>query len=161
MGTRGLFGFYYKGKYYVVYNHFDSYPSGLGVDIVNELKWAIKAGKLDEWIALLEKIKIIDYDMKPTAEDIEKLKPYTDLRVSSQSTLDWYCLLRHCQGSLESVLNSGYLLNAVNSTGNPNWEEYAYIVNFDTKKLDFYISDRLEESFELDVAKLPNFAIEY
>ena len=38
MGTRGNYIFRYKGKCYVFYNHFDSYFSGLGEDIVRELK---------------------------------------------------------------------------------------------------------------------------
>jgi len=36
MGTRGLFGFR-RGRYYVVYNHFDSYPSGLGFQLWKEI----------------------------------------------------------------------------------------------------------------------------
>ncbi len=38
MGTRGLYIFRYDGKWYVFYNHWDSYPSGLGQDIVKELR---------------------------------------------------------------------------------------------------------------------------
>ena len=37
MGTRGWFAFLYKGEYYRVYNHWDSYFTGLGVKLVNEL----------------------------------------------------------------------------------------------------------------------------
>ena len=38
MGTRGYYIFRYQGKYYVFYNHFDSYFTGLGADIVKELQ---------------------------------------------------------------------------------------------------------------------------
>lgn len=38
MGTRGYYVFRYKNKWYVFYNSFDSYPCGLGQDIVNELR---------------------------------------------------------------------------------------------------------------------------
>ena len=38
MGTRGNYIFRRKGKYYIFYNHFDSYFSGLGQDIVKELR---------------------------------------------------------------------------------------------------------------------------
>lgn len=53
MGTRGLFAYRYKGKiypgllalcddcvlgyYYTRYNHCDSYPDGLGQDLVNSI----------------------------------------------------------------------------------------------------------------------------
>ena len=38
MGTRGNYIFRYKGRYYVFYNHFDSYFRGLGAAIVMELQ---------------------------------------------------------------------------------------------------------------------------
>jgi hypothetical protein len=38
MGTRGYYAFRYKRKYYVFYNHFDSYWSGLGSKIIKELQ---------------------------------------------------------------------------------------------------------------------------
>lgn len=145
MGTRGLFGFFYKGKYYVIYNHWDSYPSGLGADVVKELKNAIKDGGLERWIELLIQIKVVDESIPPTVEDIKKLAAYTNLKVSRQSTADWYCLLRDCQGSINEVLSSGYLLNHVDEKGIPCWEEYAYIVNFDTNKLDFRGYDEDED----------------
>lgn len=37
MGTRGFYGFRYKGRYILFYNHWDSYYSGLGNDILKEL----------------------------------------------------------------------------------------------------------------------------
>lgn len=38
MGTRGNYIFRRNGKYYVFYNHFDSYFSGLGTQIVTEIR---------------------------------------------------------------------------------------------------------------------------
>lgn len=38
MGTKGNYIFRYKGVYYIFYNHFDSYMTGLGADIVKELR---------------------------------------------------------------------------------------------------------------------------
>ena len=37
MGTRGAFGFLVDGETKVTYNHWDSYPSGLGQDLVDTL----------------------------------------------------------------------------------------------------------------------------
>jgi hypothetical protein len=155
MGTRGLFGFYYQGKFYVIYNHFDSYPSGLGAAIVEELRRAIQESsdpknRLSKWIQQLEQLRLVSPRVPPTLEDIQKLRPYTDVNVSQQSTTDWYCLLRHCQGSVEKVLASGYLDNCVDTSGLPLWEEYAYIINLDTQKLDFYEENRLVNSFDFD-----------
>lgn len=149
MGTRGLFGFHYKGKFYVAYNHFDSYPDGLGNDIIKEIKKAISNGTFESWKLKLENIKCIDEETPPTTEDIQKLKPYTDLNVSTASTSDWYCLLRKCQGSLELILESGYLNNHVKKDGKPYFQEFAYIVNFDTQKLDFYCGSKLSKEFDI------------
>ena len=145
MGTQGLFGFVYKGKYYLVYNHWDSYPEGLGSGIVEELKRAIENNQLEEWKKLLVQIKEVSEDVPPTPEEIQKLQCYSNTSVSTGSLSDWYCLLRNCQGSLEKVLESGYIVNS-----GPAWEDFGYVLNFDTNKLDFYIGSELEQSYGLD-----------
>ena len=38
MGTRGAIGWSKGGVTKVTYNHFDSYPDGLGLDVVKYLK---------------------------------------------------------------------------------------------------------------------------
>ena len=48
MGTRGLLGFILRGKRHAAYNHWDSYPNGLGKDIV-----AFILSLSDEDIALI------------------------------------------------------------------------------------------------------------
>jgi hypothetical protein len=93
-----------------MYNYYDSYPSGLGLNLVNEIILSLYKDGLENWKELLEKIKVVYGDVKPTKRDIENLRPYTDLGVSCQSVDDWYCLTRHLQGSMERVLKSVYLL---------------------------------------------------
>lgn len=142
MPTRGLFGFYYQGKYYLVYNHYDSYPNHLGMKLVKELRTAIQNNKIEEWLSLLKNIKIVTNGIDtPSDNDIKKLQKYTDLSVGNQSTNDWYCLLRNCQESFETVLESGYFLNNQydrSSLTNDIFIEYSYVLNFDDKTLDFY-----------------------
>ena len=150
MGTRGIFGFYYKGRYYVAYNHFDSYPEGLGNNIVNQIRNAKRIGTFDHWIDLLVQLRVIQEHITPTPDDIKALEPYTNLNVSNQSTDDWYCLVHKCQGNLYKVLESGYLLPHMDAEGTPYFEQYAYVVNFDTNDLDFYIGSEKLESYSLD-----------
>lgn len=150
MGTSGLFRFYYKGKYYVSYNHFDSYKSGLGRSIVDQIKKAIFEGTFDEWKELLDKIIEVDQSVPPSQEEIEKLKEYANLEVSKRSYYDWYCLLHRCQGSLEKVLRSGYIFNCIFENGIPDWDAYNYILNFDTERLDFWRYDTLKKSYSLN-----------
>ena len=37
MGTRGFYVYKWRGRYYVYYNHWDSYPSGLGKVLVSTI----------------------------------------------------------------------------------------------------------------------------
>jgi hypothetical protein len=56
MGTRGYYVFCFNGVYYVYYNQFDSYPSGLGLQIVEELS-EINNIVIDNWKIQLKKIQ--------------------------------------------------------------------------------------------------------
>lgn len=157
MGIRGIFGFYYKGKYYVVYNHCDSYPSNLGVCIVKEIRDAIENGVFNRWLEMLLTLKVVHYKDKPTSDDIEKCKEFTDLTVSTKSVNEYYCLLRKCQGSINKVFKSGYLLNHADNDLiiDPHDDiEYGYVINYDTNKLDFHSKEGIK-SFDFD--NLPNW----
>lgn len=46
MGTRGAYGFRFEGRDYLAYNHFDSYPSGLGVDIARDVQLNFREGEV-------------------------------------------------------------------------------------------------------------------
>jgi hypothetical protein len=146
MGTRGLFGFYYKNKYYMVYNHMDSYPDYLGKMLVAEIVNAIKNNTFNGWLTKLLSLKIISESNPPTPtdDDVLKLVGYTELRVSTQSNLDWYCLLRGCQGSYLAVLDSGYLLQNSDEPCCDLYIEYCYVVNFDNDTFDFYNHGRMK-----------------
>jgi hypothetical protein len=37
MGTRGLRIILFRGRYFIYYNHYDSYPEGLGQTLVCEI----------------------------------------------------------------------------------------------------------------------------
>ena len=154
MGTRGKFGFFYKGKYYMCYNHYDSYPSYLGVHLLLEIIHA----DLDEWIKLLENIKEVSDEVKPTEEDIEKLENYTNLTVSNESTNDWYCLLHLTQGSFYQVLNSGYMENKQDYDVGA---EYCYVLDLDNKQFHAFRTDLMDTSIELRTEELVKCAIEW
>jgi len=139
MGTRGAVGFKVDDKYFVTYNHYDSYPDGLGVEVVDFCY------KVEDWDQLKEnirKIELVKEDDCPTKEQIKECKKSTNLNVGDQSTTDWYCLLRGAQGveGFEAIYNSGlkYMIDNFEFLKDSLFCEYAYIINLDTMKLEFY-----------------------
>lgn len=137
MGTRGAIGFRIDGKDKVKYNHFDSYPSGVGAELLAELCGIKDWEKVKEAV---RKITFIDQNVPPTEEQIELCAEFTDLGVGDQSTSDWYCLLRNAQGSLAPYLTGALPFMADNHTFllDSLFCEYAYIVNLDDMTLEFY-----------------------
>ena len=157
MGTRGLFGFYYKGKYYLVYNHWDSYPEGLGHDLLREIKYALENNLLDNWIQMLIDSRVVSDEISPTSEDINKLNKYWDLSVDDRSPMNWYCLTRKCQGSFLSVLESGYIYtdpDYENKLTGDIFVEYSYVLDFDNMRFVLYESGGFTDYVQLDQTNL-------
>jgi hypothetical protein len=142
MNTRGLFGFQYKSKYYLVYNHYNSHPKALGNDLAKEIRTAIKNQSFNNWLEIFLSLTIIDENREsyPTREEITKLRKYhCDHTPLNRRKCEWFILLRKCQGSFERVMKSGYLLNWCSEDfqiGNlGDFEkcdkiQYCYVINF-------------------------------
>jgi hypothetical protein len=89
MGTPGLIKLVCKEKTIYVYNHFDSYPSGLGVSLIAQIK-NILATHGKEWlITKISALIVVDENDVPDQMIINKLAKYTDLTVSNQNVNDW------------------------------------------------------------------------
>lgn len=159
MGTRGTYGFKRNGELHLTYNHYDSYYSGLGQDIVNAIEYAGSIDKLNE---TFESIVFVEEDKEPTIEQIEECKKYSNLNVSEQSLKDWYCLLREAQGDLIPYIdkNLKYMVEGNDFINDVGWCEYYYIINLDEDVLELgteYGSDAsieipLEEIFKGDIS---------
>lgn len=142
MGTRGSVGFIQQEKPKMAYNHFDSYPEGLGREVLN---FIVIINKEDGWTKFKEKankLQDIGNDNITDQSLIEKYKEYADTGVSKQSLSDPYCLFRNIQGSdwmnemykgkLEHYsLSNSFIKDSL-------FCEYAYVINLDTMKLEFY-----------------------
>lgn len=106
MGTRGAYGFRVNNQDKIGYNHSDSYPGGLGEDVINYV-----LTHSDD--ALIEQAKSIN-----VLEDTEE--NYTKYR------------------SAQGDLTSSVILESSDFLKNGLFCEWAYIVNADTKSLEFY-----------------------
>ena len=134
MGTRGAVGFFKEGENKITYNHFDSYPSGLG-NVMKEFVMNTLEVRLDE---IFDKIVMIDGDSPVSTQDRIRYKEFLDENVSDGK--DWYSLLRNTQGRLEAYRDT----NLVHMIDNRSFMqdslfcEWAYIYNLDTSKLEIY-----------------------
>lgn len=135
MGTRGLYGLRKNDFDKTTYNHFDSYPDCLGRKIIEFIN---KYGnKLEE---MYDNIILVNEEQKATKEQVEECFQYLDLSVSEKREDEWYCLLRNTQGDLEPYLNGlKYMIDNHDFILDSLFCEYAYIINLDTNKLEFWV----------------------
>jgi hypothetical protein len=142
MSTRGLVGVVSDGKLFTTYNHFDSYPDGLGqkvVEFTDNLFQNIEVDKLREQFS---KVKVVAGDSAPSEEDKKFYAKGADLSVSNQSLNDWYCLLRGFQGvnTFEAVLKGKlkHILDASDFAKDSLFCEWGYILDLDKCNLEVY-----------------------
>ena len=148
MSTRGLYGFRKNGVDKLTYNHADSYPDGLGYDML-ELCRDFSIKDLNKLYDLLE---MVNEDSTPTKEQIKICKEnhYTDFGVSSQSETDWYCLLRRLQGNFEALKMAVeenkhmFMIDSQDFIKDSLFCEYGYIVNLDSESLEFWLGFQRE-----------------
>ena len=137
MGTRGAYGFHVNGKDKVTYNHFDSYPSGLGADVVRFIQETDDA----ELERIANKIVLVDEGGRPTGRQVVQCSDAgtVNLGVSEQSLEDWYCLLRNAQGDLNVYKGDlPYMIDSASFLSDSLFCEWAYIINLDTEELEVY-----------------------
>ena len=140
MGTRGLYGFRYRGVDKTVYNQNYSYPDCLGSDM---LEYCSKHD-IETMKKIYDNIYLVNESVKPTQKDIDLCVTagWYDGNVSRQTPDEWYCLLRNTQGDL-SVYDS-YMDGKLPMIDNHHFIEdslfceYAYIINLDDEVLEFW-----------------------
>jgi len=131
MGTRGFISFNVDGDLKTAYNHFDSYPDGLGLAVLRYLRAVTAAGAMPEIREKARALRVVDGETKPTPEEIEQLRPYSDEGVSRQTLDDWYCLLRRTQGNPGLILEAGVIEDASEFPGDSLFAEWGYVIDFD------------------------------
>jgi len=137
MGTRGAIGFFVNGKTKVTYNHFDSYPSGVGLDV---LEFA-EGNTWSDLTDMAEGIEMLEQESNPSEELKEKAKQlgiYDD-KVGLQTDGDLYCLLHGAQGNLDTYAKLGAMVDDESFLGDSLFCEWAYIINVDDGVLEVYI----------------------
>jgi hypothetical protein len=135
MGTRGAYGFRINNQDKLTYNHWDSYPSGLGDDVAQFVRTTSKV----EIYKIAEAVQLVSEETPPTQDQIAECLAYADTSVSSRQLTEWYVLLRKAQGDL-GALKEGlkYLVDGNSFVGDSLFCEWAYVIDVDTDSLEIY-----------------------
>lgn len=137
MGTRGFVGFVADGVEKIAYNHWDSYPSGLGADTLAWLRFA--AQDVENLRQLVRALRVIDEDSPPpTEDDLKRLAEFADLNVSTRDPREWYVLLRETQGNPANMLLAGVIEDASDFPADSLFAEWGYVVDLDAETFEVY-----------------------
>ena len=141
MGTRGVIGFFKDSKGKITYNHFDSYPDGVGVDILEE----IKGFSVEEIKEGFDNINLVDDDKQPTEKEIKDFSVYSNSSVGSQGMNNteiktYYQLLRNVQGTLKPYIKKevNLMIDSESFLKDSLFCEWGYIINLDKEVLEVW-----------------------
>ena len=145
MATRGAYGFRLNGVEKLFYNHYDSYPEGLGLDIA---RWWIQEGQhiptheLHARVRNLKEVKGRDADV--CIPEIQKKLKAGGWEPHHEKDPSLYGILP--QGNMPALLEIGYGIG-----GAKGGIEYRYIFDLDQGVLEMTYMLRDEvSSFPLD-----------
>lgn len=145
MSTRGTWGFKVDGELKLTYNQMDSYPGGLGEDILTYLR-SVDLQKLREDAKRLK--LVTEESLPPTEEQQEELLQYANQDVSSGKLNEWYVLLRKTQGDIEATFQSGYML--YEDYAKLGEQEWSYLIDLDANTFQIWASSSVVSTFPLD-----------
>lgn len=160
MGTRGFYCICYRGIYYVFYNHWDSYFSNLGVNLINEIKHILNNNLLVEFLKNVDCLKVYRFNMN-TLSDSEKLRLYEYKNTEENNKFDneikEYTYKK--AGSYIKTLDAGYINfsyiydTEVTFENATHWDlEYIYILDCD--KSEFIIKSNYHINIRYTFDKL-------
>jgi len=139
MSTRGMYGIRKNGTDKATYNHFSSDPSHLGAKVIDFVKNMSDA----ELCLFYDNIVLVDGDDIPSETDIEALRDSGQYDGQYQKS-PWRDWIRNSQGNFqmyESVVRSGkkvFMVDGRDFIKDSLYCEYAYIINLDTMRLEFW-----------------------
>lgn len=134
MSTRGAFGFTKNGVNKITYNHFDSYPTGLGFDIIE----FIMQNNIEKMNKIFDKITMVKYDDVPTVDQLKILEEYFGSKIDIRKIKDMEDLISSNQYITDFQKGFPFMLDNESFMGDSLFCEYAYIINLDDNTLEVY-----------------------
>ena len=137
MGTRGLTGFIVDGTVKMAYQQFDSYFTGVGMQVLGFCR------DVTDWEAVRQQVRalvVVDESGEPTPEQLVVLNGRWHQHVSSGR--DWYAHLRGTHGQPGLILASGFIADpgerTVYDASEDSWIAYSYVVDLNKNEFRAY-----------------------
>lgn len=162
MGTRGFVGVVVDNTVKTSYNHWDSYPSGLGSTTLEALRKRLDESDLESLASKARDLKMVDEDARPSAQEIAIFRKYSNPNVGGSldqptdgEVHNYYQLLRELQGNLLGMLDVGLATDAKDFPLNSLFCEWGYLVDFDKNVFEVYRGFQTERHDQGRWAGLP------
>lgn len=138
MGTRGAFGVRIDGQDKITYNHFDSYPEGLGAALAEQLASMVsRKGGIDALCEAALAVRVLRDGESLSASERVRVEKYRDGGVDDGKSL--YALTRRLQGDLRAILDDArVMLDGADFLADSVFCEWAYVANLDSGRLEIY-----------------------
>ena len=88
MGTRGHKVYRHKGRYFVYYNHWDSYPSGFGLKVLHGIPRGVSKEEFEEWVRRTREDLDAQYE-ELNDPNIETKGYVTDEQPENDTFIEW------------------------------------------------------------------------
>ena len=86
MGTRGYKVYRYNGRYFIYYNHWDSYPDGYGVDVLREIPRNVSKEMFEKWVKAIQEDLDSQYEKMKNSQDSDYV---TDEQPVNDALIEW------------------------------------------------------------------------
>lgn len=140
MTTQGLTGFRYREKDRLAYNHADSHPDTLGLNVLRELRdvedWNAVRDRIDSLVPIPEQRRL---DEHSSIAETEIRRAFPDLKYEAKPR-NHYDLYQPLQGTLKPYLDGKlmFMPDASDFIHNSSFCEWAYVANFDSRKYEVW-----------------------
>lgn len=128
------------------YNHFDSYPEGLGLAVLTWLRDEVcpdNPTNRTRLVRAVTDLRVVREDVdEVTAVDVKRLAPWTDVGVGGPVPSDklafWYQVLRLTQGDPAAIIQAGVIEDAREFPRDSLFAEWGYVVDARRDVLEVY-----------------------
>ena len=89
MSTGGYKVYRYKGRYYIHYNHCDSYPHGLGLQLLHEIPRNVSKEEFEEWLRKTREYVYAQRDWKEPNDPDNSTSYVSDKQPENDLFIEW------------------------------------------------------------------------